>query len=105
MLSLAERDSGRTVDVRVGEKLQISLPENASTGYRWEIDQCDEEFIEPLGSEAHYSGPAVGSGGETVFSFQGKKAGTGGIALKNWRRWEGDSSVVARFVLTLRVQP
>ena len=38
MLSLVEKDSGRTIDIRSGETVQITLPENATTGYRWAID-------------------------------------------------------------------
>jgi inhibitor of cysteine peptidase len=105
MLSLVEKDSGRTIDIRSGETVEITLPENATTGYRWAIDHCDEEFIEALATEPHYPAKAVGSGGEVGFLFQAKKIGTGEIVLKQWRQWLGDSSVVARFRVRLNVQP
>src|SRR5664279_4227950 len=62
MLSLVEKDSGRTIDIRSGETVEITLPENATTGYRWAIDHCDEEIIEALATEPHYPAKAVGSG-------------------------------------------
>jgi inhibitor of cysteine peptidase len=34
MLSFSENDDGRTAEVRVGETVEVTLPENASTGYR-----------------------------------------------------------------------
>jgi inhibitor of cysteine peptidase len=105
MLSLVESDNGRAVDIRLGETVRITLPENATTGYRWAIDRYDEEFMEALATEPRYPANAVGSGGEVAFAFQGKKMGTGEIVLKNWRRWEGDSSVTTRFRIQLRVQP
>jgi inhibitor of cysteine peptidase len=105
MLSLVARDSGRTIDIGSGETVQITLPENATTGYRWAIDHYDEEFIKALASEPHYPAKAVGSGGEVAFLFQGTKTGTGEIVLKQWRQWLGDSSVVARFRVRLNVQP
>jgi predicted secreted protein len=37
MLVLSQTDNDRTVSVRVGDMVRISLPENASTGYRWTI--------------------------------------------------------------------
>ena len=105
MLSLVETDNGRTVDIRRGETVRISLPENATTGYRWAIDRCDEEFIAALATEPHYTAKGMGAGGEVAFIFQGKKIGTGEIVLKHWRHWEGDSSVTTRFRIWLHVQP
>jgi inhibitor of cysteine peptidase len=105
MLSLVETDNGRTVDIALGDTVQVTLPENATTGYRWAVDRYDEEFIELLGTEPRYTANAVGSGGTVAFTFQGKMAGTGEVALKHWRHWEGDSSVTNRFRIRLRVQP
>src|SRR5712664_986258 len=85
MLSLTENDEGRSVEVRAGDTVRISLPENATTGYRWAIDRIDEEVIEAVGSEPNYPGGAVGSGGHVVFTFKAKKAGTGEVTLKYWR--------------------
>jgi inhibitor of cysteine peptidase len=105
MVSLTETDNGRTIDIRLGETVQVILPENATTGYRWAIDHYNEEFIEALSTEPHYSAKAVGSGGEVAFIFRGQKIGTGEFVLKHWRHWEGDSSVTERFRLWLHVQP
>ncbi len=105
MLSLVETDNDRTVDIHLGETVRVTLPENATTGYRWAIDRYDDEFIEALATEPHYTAKAIGSGGEVAFIFQGKKIGTGEIALKHWRHWEGDSSVTTRFRILLHVQP
>lgn len=105
MLSLVETDNGRTVDVGVGDVVQVTLPENATTGYRWAIDRYAEDVIEAVGSEPRYRSEAVGSGGEVVFAFKGKKAGAGEIALKHWRHFEGDRSVIARFRVRLNVRP
>jgi inhibitor of cysteine peptidase len=105
MVTLVEADNGRTVELRVGDTVRVTLAENATTGYRWAIDRCDEDVIEPLGSEPRYPSGAIGSGGEVTFSFQGKKAGTGEVVLKNWRQWEGDASVTNRFRIRLNVQP
>jgi inhibitor of cysteine peptidase len=104
MLSLLEADNDRTVDVRVGDVIRITLPENATTGYRWTIDRHDEDIIEALGSEPRYPDNAVGAGGEIAFNFKARKAGTGEIALRHWRHWEGDRSVIGRFRVRLNVQ-
>ena len=105
MLLIVEKDNGRTVDIRLGESVRVNLPENATTGYRWAIDRYDEEFIEAVATEPHYTANAIGSGGEVEFIFKGKKIGSGEIMLKQWRHWEGDSSITSRFRLRLNVQP
>lgn len=105
MLLLVETDNDRTVDIRLGETVRVSLPENATTGYRWAIDRYDEEFIKVLATEPRYTSDAVGSGGEVAFIFQGNKIGISEIVLKHWRSWEGDSSVIARFRIRLHVRP
>jgi inhibitor of cysteine peptidase len=105
MLLIAEKDNGRTVDVRVGQSVRINLPENATTGYRWAVDRYDEEFVESIATEPRYTANAIGSGGEVAFIFKGKKIGSGEIVLKHWRHWEGDSSITSRFRLRLNVLP
>jgi len=104
MLLLVETDNEQTIDIRLGASVRVSLPENATTGYRWAIDRYDEEFIEALTTEPHYTANAIGSGGEVAFIFRAKKIGTGEIVLKHWRHWEGDSSVTTRFRVRLHVQ-
>ena len=104
MLIIVEGDNGRTLDIRVGESVKITLPENATTGYRWAIDHYDEELFEAVATEPHYTGQAIGSGGEVSFIFQARNIGIGEIVLKNWRHWEGEASVTRRFRIHLNVR-
>src|SRR5215510_7301373 len=104
MLLLTEKDEGRTVDIRVGQELRVSLPENATTGYRWATEQYPEAFIEAIAIEPRYTANSVGSGGLVAFVFRGAKAGSGEIVLKHWRHWEGERSITRRFRLRVNVQ-
>ena len=105
MQSLTEADNERTVALRVGESVRLTLPENATTGYRWAIDRLDRDVVEEAGSEAHPSGGAIGSAGNVTFVFRAKKAGSGEVALKYWRHFEGDASIVKRFRFRLNATP
>ncbi|NTV93610.1 MAG: protease inhibitor I42 family protein [Chlorobiaceae bacterium] len=100
-----EKDNDRTVDIHSGDTVRITLPENASTGYRWVVDRSDEDVVTMLSSNSQYTAKAVGAGGEVVFIFEAKKNGDGEVVLKNWRSWEGDSSVTARFRIKINVVP
>lgn len=99
-----ETDHDRTVDIRLNETVRITLPENATTGYRWAVDGYDRELFNELSSEAFYPATTgIGSGGEVTFIFEAKNTGTGEIELKQWRSWEGDSSVISRFKIKIHV--
>lgn len=71
--------SGQTIGLGVGDVLQLELPANATTGYRWVLDAVDESILVPLG-EAEYvpdetDEDVVGSGGVSVWRFQALAAG------------------------------
>ena len=102
---VVETDNGTTLDIGLHETVRITLPENATTGYVWTVERYDKELINELPAEANYPKGLVGTGGEIVFIFQGKKTGTGDIMLKQWRSWEGDSSIIGRFNIKIKVLP
>lgn len=104
MHQLDSSNNGQTVKMRVGDTLTITLPENATTGYSWSLARYNKALLEATGSEFHYPPNTVGASGQVVFSFKARKAGSGGITLKHWRPWEGDTSVIARFSVRVQVQ-
>jgi inhibitor of cysteine peptidase len=104
MQSLTEADNERTVDLRVGEGVRLTLPENATTGYRWAIDRLDRDVVDMAGSDSHYGG-GIGAAGNVTFDFTAKKAGSSEVALKYWRHFEGDGSIVRRFSFRLNAKP
>jgi len=102
---LRECQRGETAEVHIGGSVRINLAENATTGFGWAIDRFDEQLFEVVATEPHYPKDSIGAGGDVSFTFRAKKPGSGEIALKNWRHWEGDSSVTNRFRVRLRIAP
>jgi inhibitor of cysteine peptidase len=102
---LTDQNQGQVVDVRVGQLVVLSLPENATTGYRWAIDHIDNDLVEADQPTRQYPSSAVGSGGRIEWVFTLKAPGNTEIALKQWRNWEGDRSIVMRFRVQLRIVP
>lgn len=76
---------------------------NASTGFSWAVDQFDKQILELVDSEANYKANTVGASGEVSFLFRARAPGASTIELKNWRHWEGDSSITRRFHLQVQV--
>jgi inhibitor of cysteine peptidase len=98
---LGEADDGHTVVVHVGDMLDVHLPENASTGYRWETDSFDPKLVEFVNKSADTPPGPPGTPGMAVFQFRVIAAGSSAVSLKYWRQWEGDKSIVKRFRVTI----
>ena len=101
-VTLTPADNGRTVEVRAGDAVVVRLQENPTTGYRWAAEPTGEA-VALEGFEYVGSGSAVGGGGERVFTFRAKQAGSAAVRLKLWREWEGEGSVTRSFTVTVRV--
>jgi len=88
--------------VRNGTEVHVDLEDRGTTGYRWSIDAIDDRVLAPAGEQS-VAYPGVGAGGHRVFRFETKAPGSSQLSLKLWRSWEGDSSVIERFAVTVRV--
>ena len=73
---LTEADAGHSIELRVGDKLEITLPGNPTTGFQWEVSVGDTAILQPSGEpEFEPSSSAVGSGGNVTLRFEA--VGTG----------------------------
>ncbi|WP_426338040.1 protease inhibitor I42 family protein [Pseudoduganella sp. S-14] len=101
-MQVDEAQAGSSVILAEGELLIVRLKENASTGYRWAVEQTGGLAWEDSGS-----GPAGVPGGAGIHEFRARadRVGRHDICLKHWRDWEGERGIIARFPLTLQVQP
>jgi inhibitor of cysteine peptidase len=102
---LTTADNGRTVELPVGDEVALRLPENATTGYRWAIDSADANLVDIKEGPYVSTSEKMGGGGEAQWLIKAKAPGTTSIKLKRWRQWEGESSVVERYEITLRISP
>ena len=113
MLSLTSADDGRSLDIRQGSEIELTLRENASTGFRWSLAPLDPALVELVseqslpnpGGGASSPGlpPPVGSPGQVVYRFKALSPGRTQIKLNHLRSWEGDPSTIDRFRLSLRI--
>ena len=100
-----ENDNGQMVTMGAGDALQISLPENRSTGYIWSIVTNDEAVLRPT-DEPTYAiegEPLPGAGGRVTFYFTAVAAGEVSLQLINARPAETAVEAVETFALLVRV--
>ncbi len=105
VFSVSQTDDGKSFDMHSGEVIKITLPENATTGYTWALDNLDTALFSVANKVSDYSGNQIGSGGQISFIISANKTGRGTVSLKNWRPWEGDASVTERFSIKVTVLP
>ena len=101
---LTDQDSGLTIHIKLGEVVTVRLNENPTTGYSWMVETYGglEKIDDYL--EAVETGGAIGAGGVHVFQFRTTCSCSCELHIKNWREWEGESSVLARFFVNIIVK-
>lgn len=99
-MELTEDDSGRRLDARVGEAVQVTLAENPTTGYRWH--PADATGLEA--TDDRYDGPTEprGAAGMRRLTFTPQRAGRLRLRLVLKRSWE--SAEAGEFVVDLDVE-
>jgi len=95
-------DAQRTIDLREGERLEVTLSGNPTTGYSWELDSVDESILRSLGKPRYAaSSGATGSGGEFIFAFEAKAPGKTELRLVYCRPWEKGTKPAESFAVTV----
>ena len=108
VVALTEANHGQAIELRRGEAIDLALPENPTTGFRWQVVRADGLVEEPAVNVAQPPRapglpPQVGAGGIRRFRFRTRTAGIGRLEMKLWREFEGDSSVLKRFVIDVTI--
>jgi len=89
LVELREADRGRTIVLRRGQRIMVSLPANPSTGYQWEIAGLNRNILRPEGHSFRRSSRAIGSAGADQFYFRASRAGRTELRLYYLRPFSG----------------
>ncbi len=105
VLVLTRADHERTVELRVGERMEVRLPENPATGYRWSVDEHDRHrlTLEDTAYTPPDTASSIGARGQRRFSLIARQPGDALLKMKYGRVWEGDGSVTDRFTAIFRI--
>ena len=104
-LTLTQADKGKSITVQQGDVVLIRLPENPTTGYRWAVEEIDEDILNLEDSGfALPSDVGIGGGGERTLRFIAKSTGTTHLELELRREWEVDTPASQRYGLMIQVE-
>jgi inhibitor of cysteine peptidase len=101
--TITKADAGKTITVSPGGTITISLDENPTTGFRWELEPANDAALELLSSEYIAPGAGVGGGGRRLWTFKARRSGEVRLVLKRRRVWQKDDSDGERFEVTIGV--
>ena len=101
-----QAQSGSSIELRVGQELQVKLRYTAGTGYVWEASDNDGTVLQQIGTPRNIPDEpgVIGGTGTQVDTF--KAAGTGTVELKMvYRRpWETDVAPAKTFQVSVSVK-
>lgn len=107
---LKETDAGATIDLKVGDKFSISLPDVPTAGYAWSPEKLPA-FLkagDTLGGATSTDQFLPGFAGGShwiVLTFEATAAGTGELELAQRRPWEDKANPDdKRYKVTVKVQ-
>lgn len=104
MMQVDRSYNGRQVTLAVGEVVEISLAENPTTGFRWDLKVKPEPACAFVKSTFEPATGPPGKGGTHRWQFQAVRSGTGEIELEYRRPWEHNTPPAQTFKLSVRVR-
>jgi predicted secreted protein len=99
-----ESNNGATAEVVVGSEIKLSLDENPTTGYTWNMTINGLEVVNDEYLPSDTSGTMVGSGGTHVWYLKANEAGTATISGIYMRQWEEITGNETTFDMTVIIR-
>lgn len=100
--SFTEADAGKTFTTAPGETLDIRLKGNYTTGYSWDVADCDMSIVQLASAEyvpSEQRKPGAGGVQHYAFSIVGKGETT--LKIVYHRAWERNSPPALTFMLKI----
>jgi inhibitor of cysteine peptidase len=98
---LQAQDAGQEIRVKAGAVIELSLKEQAGTGYLWDFDRLDSQHFEllqtatrPLAEMNRVGGPVL-----QTWRLKAKNPGESRLTLVYFRPWEGKGKAVQHFTV------
>ena len=103
--TLTADNAGQTIDMNVGDIINIELEGNPSTGYTWEVAEMDKTVLKPVGdTEFETANDLVGASGVLILRFEAISTGETPLILVYQRPWEQDIPPEEKFEVRLVVK-
>ena len=104
-VKLSGEDNASTIDIVVGDTLEIVLKGNPTTGYMWEVASVDTTVLSQVCEpEFRPKSDARGSGGKIIMRFKAVSVGHTLLKLIYHRPFEKNKPPIRVFFVTVIVK-
>ncbi|GAA0137289.1 hypothetical protein YSY43_41300 [Paenibacillus sp. YSY-4.3] len=101
--AIEEKDNGKVIRLKKGERLKVSLPENASTGYTWLEEVGPVRNMMSLEKEEYVGNHSViGAPSVRNWTFVAIETGQGEIRFHYQRPWLDEA--IKSFEITVNIE-
>ena len=101
--TLTMAENGKSVTLKVGEEMELALPAEPSTGYRWEVVRAPGKLLKPAAQKMEPD-PDTHVCQMERMQFAASEQGRGMLTLA-YRPTDNRSEVANYYTLYLRVEP
>lgn len=103
-MKLSTKDAGSTVNLKLGQIMDITLEGNPTTGYTWEVAPDSGTLLAQQGEwEFTPDSNALGSGGTVTLRFKAIQSGNAVLKLIYHRTFEPEAQPIHTFEINLVV--
>jgi len=104
-----KNSSGKEIEVKVGDEIQIELESIGGTGFSWYFDVLDTTLFERVGERTRsINRERENIGGNPVIMvwiLRAKTPGDSSIKMSYYRIWEGENSAIKHFEIKVHIVP
>jgi len=104
-VKITEDNKDSTVEMRVGELLEVTLIGNPSTGYMWDVASVNPNILKPI-EQLEFQGDskAIGAPGKLTLRFEATRPGKTPLKLIYHRPWEKNIEPIDTFEVTVVIK-
>jgi inhibitor of cysteine peptidase len=103
-MKLSENDSGKTVEIAIGDVLDVILPANPTTGYVWEVSSIDSSILQSNTADFVANDPAIGAESFEIIKFHTLAVGKSELKLILHRPFEQTTPPLKTFAVTVIIK-
>lgn len=106
VINISKKDDGKLINIFTGDKLQIEIESNPTTGYMWYMDKKEalEEIFIIEENFITANQDLVGSPGVQQWIMQAKKADSTVVVLSYMRPWETNDEAIDIFGISVNIE-
>ncbi len=102
---LTKEDSGKEIEIRVGDIIQVELQGMGGAGYKWHVQDLGTDPVRLISEETKaVSGGKMGAPVLVIWKFEVTGAGSVELRMDHYRPWEGIGRSTDHFSIRLNIR-